>query len=136
MEELTEIAGPTEREIVAKLSRLAAIREAKRRLAKEDETISNEVKAYLERTGQQQVTDGETGVTARLQVRQKGPYYDVMSMPDTLVCRLKALGVLAVDVNAARALAGKAPELLDLRRYETPGGTISTLVLDREEEAG
>lgn len=122
----------TEREIAAKVARLANIREAKNQLEKEDKALTAEIATYLERTGRECIADRASGVTARLQPRQGSTRYDVLSMPDALVCRLKALGALSVDAKVVKALEGKAIEADDVRRYATPGRTTMALVLEHD----
>ena len=78
--------------------------------------------------------DGEHGVTARLRTRRGAPGYDLASMPDDLVLRLRDLAVLSTDAKAMKALDGDAIDALGMARFEVPGR--ETLALTVRRDAG
>lgn len=121
----------TEREIVGLLQELHTLREAITTTKRREQELTQRIKDYLAETGQESVTDGEHGITARLVARSGAPTYDVGSMPDALVLRLRDLRALSVDGKVLRALDGKAVEVLEARRYEMPGGVTYALEVKR-----
>lgn len=125
------IVASTEREVIALLEELHTLRQAIRETQARERAITEAVKAYMEQRGLEVLEDGEKGYVARLQVRRGSPTYDVRSMPDGLVLRLKGLGALAVDAKVIKALDGKAAEALDVRPYAIPGPETVALVVER-----
>lgn len=128
------IVASTEREVIALLEELHTLRQAIRETQARERAITEAVKAYMEQRGLEVLEDGEKGYVARLQVRRGSPTYDVRSMPDALVLRLKELAALSVDAKVVRALHDKVAEVLDLRPYAIPGPETAVLLVERKEE--
>ncbi len=83
----------------------------------------------MELEREDELTDGEHGITVRLQRRRGSPSYDVRSMPDSLVLALRGLAALNVDAKVVRAIEDKVIKGLDVRDYELPGLETTALVI-------
>lgn len=92
------------------------------------------IRDFLEKHGGQ-LFDGENRITAALQDKRGTPEADLMTMAEAepnLVTWLAEHGLLKVDWTAAKALDGKAPELLRLKDFTSPGPGSQSLRIERE----
>ncbi len=102
-----------------------AINETKKRQS----LLRDQIKQFMELDREDELTDGEHGITVRLQRRRGSASYDVRSMPDSLVLALRGLAALNVDTKVIRAIGDKVIEGLDVRDYELPGPETTALVI-------
>ena len=91
------------------------------------------LKQYLQENPGSAIYDEATDHTARLITSRKAPSYDVASMPDGLVLWAARHGLLNVDQKALAALEGKFIEVVDIRKFETPGAESQRLRVERRK---
>ena len=126
---------PTRAEAVDLLARLDELKAEKSAITKEHDRVAGQLRQWMELEGEVALDDGERGITARLQERNKTPEYDVTRLDDGLVARLaKIPGLLKVNHAAVKALGDTSMDLADLRRVEMPGGITVALVVGRKDE--
>lgn len=92
------------------------------------------IREFLEEHGGQ-LYDGETRIKAALQDKKGTPECDLMTMAEreeNLVLWLAQHGLLKVDWTAAKALDGKAAEMLRLKDFVSPGAGSQSLRIERE----
>ena len=96
----------THEDAVAMVPLLFETRSVKRDAEITDKILTDVLKAYLRESGDLDVYDGESGMTASLQERQLAGSLDLKSMaqemPDLLL-RLALLGKLSADIKAVSA---------------------------------
>ena len=96
----------THEDAVAMVPLLFETRSVKRDAEITDKILTDVLKAYLTESGDLDVYDGESGMTASLQERQLAGSLDLKSMaqemPDLLL-RLALLGKLSADIKAVSA---------------------------------
>ena len=102
-----------------------AINETKKRQS----LLRDQIKQFMELEREDELTDGEHGITVRLQRRRGSPSYDVRSMPDSLVLAMRGLAALNVDTKVISAIENKVIEGVDIRSYELPGLETTALVI-------
>ena len=96
----------THEDAVAMVSLVYAARATKRDAETSDKILTDALKTYLKDSGEIDVYDGESRLTASLQERQLAGSLDLKSMaqemPDLLL-RLALLGKLSADIKAVSA---------------------------------
>ena len=131
---IDEITAEVEREIIDLIPRYAGLKEAESSIRRSAEAMALQIREYLERTGQESVTDGEHGLTLELQAR-RNTQWDLMSLtnqrPDLLIW-MGEHGLLKVDSAAFRAMEGKAIEAKDAAGFSWHGET-QALVVRKED---
>ena len=100
--------------------------------SKSAQTYGATIKRWLEMHPDETLTDGEHGLTARLQSRRlPGQRWDLLAIRENnpaLYHQLEMLGCLSVD---AKAVAAHIDDLAGLKRYELPAGETSALIVVR-----
>ncbi len=108
----------THEDAVAMVSLVYAARAAKRDAETSDKILTDALKTYLTDSGEVDVYDGESGMTASLQERQLSGLLDLKSMaeemPDLLL-QLALAGTLKADLKAVSATARAADAVMYLR---------------------
>jgi len=103
----------THEDAVAMVSLVYAARATKRDAETSDKILTAALKTYLTDSGDLDVYDGESGMTASLQERQLAGSLDLKSMaeenPDLLL-ELALMGVLSADLKALGANGDAAVE--------------------------
>ena len=123
---------PAQSEVERLLDEYATLTEALNITRRRRQELRTRIVEHMARERVDELYDGEHGVTARLQTRHGAPGYDLASMPDDLVLRLRDLVVLSVDAKAMKALDGAAIEALEMTRFEVPGPETVALIVHRD----
>lgn len=128
-EVLAEELQISQRQAVSLLANYVKARAVAADAKRDQDGLGAQLKGYLEAHRGEELHDGERDITARLQRRRGADRWDVMSMPDDLVLRLKALGALSIDKDVLKALIGKSGDADAARRYAIPGGETTALIV-------
>ena len=122
----------THEDAVAMVSLVYAARATKRDAETSDKILTDALKTYLTDSGELDVYDGESGMTASLQERQLAGSLDLKSMaeemPDLLL-QLALLGTLRADLKAV----GETVSAVDAGRYLRVGGKSYALIVKAEK---
>ena len=120
---------PTRAEVEGLLYEYATLTGAINETKKRQSLLRDQIQQFMELEREDELTDGEQGITVRLQRRRGSPGYDVRSMPDSLVLALRGLAALNVDTKVIRAIENNVIEGVDVRDYELPGPETTALVI-------
>ena len=120
---------PTRAEIEGLLHEYATLTGAINETKKRQSLLRDQIKQFMEFEREDELTDGEHGITVRLRRRRGSRSYDVRSMPDSLVLALRGLAALNVDTKVIRAIENKVIEGVDVRDYELPGPETTALIV-------
>ena len=122
----------THEDAVAMVPLLFETRSVKRDAEITDKILTDVLKAYLTESGDLDVYDGESGMTASLQERQLAGSLDLKSMaqemPDLLL-QLALLGTLRADLKAV----GETVSAVDAGRYLRVGDVTYALIVKAEK---
>ncbi len=122
---------PTQSEVEGLLDEYATLTEALNITRRRQQELRERIVQFMELEHVDELYDGEHGVTARLQTRRSSTTYDVGSMPDYLVLRLRDLAVLNTDAKAMKALDRRVIEALAVNQFEVPGREAVALTVRR-----
>lgn len=95
------------------------------------------IRAWLEAHRDEEIQDGETRIKAFLQDKGGSLVLDVISMSEkepALLAWLANKGALKLDLNAWKALDGKAREALQVQDYISPGFGSQALIVEKERD--
>ena len=122
----------THEDAVAMVPLLFETRSVKRDAEITDKILTDVLKAYLTESGDLDVYDGESGMTASLQERQLAGSLDLKSMaqemPDLLL-QLALLGTLRADLKAV----GETVSAVDAAMYLRAGSKSYALIVKAEK---
>ena len=122
----------THEDAVAMVSLVYAARATKRDAETSDKILTDALKTYLTDSGELDVYDGETRLTASLQERQLAGSLDLKSMaqemPDLLL-QLALLGTLKADLKAV----SETVSAVDAAMYLRVGGKSYALIVKAEK---
>ena len=122
----------THEDAVAMVSLVYAARAAKRDAETSDKIMTDALKTYLKDSGEIDVYDGESQLTASLQERLLAGSLDLKSMaeemPDLLL-QLALLGTLRADLKAV----GETVSAVDAGRYLRVGDVTYALIVKAEK---
>lgn len=125
----------TSSETVALVKRLHDLRDIIKGLKSEEEQVAAALKAALE-SDPEPIVDGEHGLVARLQERNKPAEVDLISFskrPDgeRLLREAAEQGLLSARVTQLKGLAGRSEAADALLSVSAPGGVTSILVVEK-----
>ena len=117
---------PTRAEVEGLLYEYVTLTGAINETKKRQSLLRDQIKQFMELEREDELIDGEHGITVRLQRRRGSPSYDVRSMPDSLVLALRGP---ERRPKVIRAIEDKVIEGVDVRDYELPGPETTALVI-------
>ena len=123
----------THEDAVAMVSLVYAARATKRDAETSDKILTAALKTYLKDSGEIDVYDGESRLTASLQERQLVGSLDLKSMAQEnpgLLIELGLMGVLSADL---KALGANDEDAADAARYLRAGGKSYALTVKAEK---
>ena len=123
----------THEDAVAMVSLVYAARATKRDAETSDKILTAALKQYLTDSGDLDVYDGESRLTASLQERQLVGSLDLKSMAQEnpgLLIELGLMGVLSADL---KALGANDEDAADAARYLRAGGKSYALIVKAEK---
>ena len=123
----------THEDAVAMVSLVYAARATKRDAETSDKIMTDALKTYLQDSGEIDVYDGESRLTASLQERQLAGSLDLASMAQEnpgLLIELGLMGVLSADL---KALGANDEDAADAARYLRAGGKSYALTVKAEK---
>ena len=123
----------THEDAVAMVSLVYAARATKRDAETSDKILTDALKTYLKDSGEIDVYDGESRLTASLQERQLVGSLDLKSMAQEnpgLLIELGLMGVLSADL---KALGANDEDAADAARYLRAGGKSYALIVKAEK---
>lgn len=123
-----------EAEAIELLDELAAINEEIAPLKKRKDAITDQLKQFMALNDMRELRDGELGITARMQERNKPPSYDLASAPEESVVQAARNHLLSLDHTSFKRLRNNDGALwMDmLAKYEMPGGIVEALIIERD----
>ena len=123
----------THEDAVAMVPLLFETRSVKRDAEITDKILTDVLKAYLTESGDLDVYDGESGMTASLQERQLAGSLDLKSMAQEnpgLLIELGLMGVLSADL---KALGANDEDAVEAALYLRAGGKSYALTVKAEK---
>jgi hypothetical protein len=123
----------THEDAVAMVSLVYAARAAKRDAETSDKILTAALKQYLQDSGDLDVYDGESRLTASLQERQLAGSLDLKSMAEEnpgLLIELGLIGVLSADL---KALGANDEDAKDAALYLRAGNKSYALIVKAEK---